>query len=516
MNLCLRPNGLLRPGLAPAALLGTMLLATACGGGGDSPSPPSAPAPSPGETPPPAPTPGSAQATPAGTPQGIAASAHIGAGGGSLSSIDGRVQLTVPPGAFAQSTQVTIQPITNTAHGGQGRAYRITPEGLHSAAPMTLAIEVNEALVQGSALAAMSIATQDADGRWHAYRKPVRDTAARTLTVQTTHFSDWAVVAGAQLRPGRAAVPRSQTLDLTVVTCRPLDDGNGGTTATLDACTEEPRAEGELADWAVNGIPGGTAGAGYIKEIPLASPQPYQIPHRARFEAPPVVPAANPVAVSVRHIPAWNPAESVTLVSNVLVTEQHGCQWMRNADWLHFEMEMEYAYSGPGPEGPTSLTQAGRVTDKLQSVQQNDFQGAWMGVSTKGSAHLDDRIAKDPEGVRLSGNGLPAIGSGIDADQSTGAQLVVNYGDCTYHFGGRIGVLASSGKPNDPPRVTEVGNFRLNGFKPIDPVNGIFDFAEMPRVESADAIGTYTPGGLGHGITGGKAMVRWWIHRFAD
>ncbi|TFW32239.1 hypothetical protein [Massilia horti] len=444
--------------------------------------------------------------------QGPAASGSIGAAGGEVTSADGLLQISVPPGAFAHPTQVTILSITNTAHGGRGQAYRITPEGLQGAVPLTLRFQVDDAMLQGSALDVMSIATQDADGRWHAYRQPVRDKTKNTLEVQTTHFSDWAVIAGAQLRPATATVPVGQSIDFILVTCAAQAESNG-ITATVDACTERPAAVGELSDWAVNSILGGAAALGTITELALTGPAQGEIPHRARFDAPLQVPAHNPVAVSVRYHELAPGAQPVTLVSNVLITRYQDCQWLRDAGSLHFEIELEYHYNGPGPEGPTSLSQSGIIRGELQSMYQNDFQGAWQGITTQGTAFLNDQVAKGDDTLRLSGSGAPAVGSGIDAGQSSGAQLVVNYSDCTYHFGGRITVLASSGKPNDPPRVTEVGNFALNGFVPIDRVDGIGGFHEMPLRQEAKTIGTYSPGGLGNGVTDGKAMARWIVHR---
>lgn len=499
----------LSPRRAVAALAGAAWLLSACGGG-EAPS--SAAAPRPGE-PPSAPSePTDLQATPAGAPEGLATSASIGTTGGTLTSADGLLQISVPPGAFAHPTEVAIQPIANTAHGGRGRAYRITPEGLHGITPMALRFRVDEAMLQGSALGAMSIATQDDQGRWHVHLRPVRDEAARTLEIQTTHFSDWAVVAGAQLRPGTATVPVAESIDLSLVTCAAEADGDG-ITATLDACVEQPAAVGELSGWAVNGVTGGGYSFGTITEIPLTHPGPSEIPHRARFDAPVAVPARNPVAVSVRYQELAPGVPPVTLVSNVLVTKYHDCRWMRDTASLHFELELEYRYDGPGPEGHTSLHQSGAIRGELQSVYQNDLQGAWQALTTQGTAFLNDLIAKSDDTWRLSGSGVPAIGSGIDADRSSGAQLVVNYGDCTYHFGGRVAVLASSGKPHDPPRVTEVGSFAFGSFVPIDRLDGIGGYKQMPLRDVAGAIGTYAPGGLGYGVSDGRAAVRWIVHR---
>lgn len=64
-----------------------------------------------------------------GTATGAPASKTIGAEGGSLSSTDGRITVTIPAGALANDTQIAIQPISNTASGGLGAAYRLSPAG---------------------------------------------------------------------------------------------------------------------------------------------------------------------------------------------------------------------------------------------------------------------------------------------------------------------------------------------------------------------------------------------------
>ncbi len=66
-------------------------------------------------------------------PEGLPTEATIGAGGGTLASSDGRLNITVPPGALAGDTVIAIQPITATAPGALG-----TPEDMTFAQPVTL------------------------------------------------------------------------------------------------------------------------------------------------------------------------------------------------------------------------------------------------------------------------------------------------------------------------------------------------------------------------------------------
>src|SRR5690606_10445854 len=127
------------------AVLCAALLMSACrggdGGNGDGgvTSPPTIPAPTPNPAPTPAPTPDPTPdptpppandekvpvPTEVGTPIGAPISKVIGAAGGELATDDGAIAVIVPAGAFAKDETVTIQEITNKAHGGKGRAFRI-------------------------------------------------------------------------------------------------------------------------------------------------------------------------------------------------------------------------------------------------------------------------------------------------------------------------------------------------------------------------------------------------------
>ncbi len=62
--------------------------------------------------------------TPVGTPTGAPVTVAIGPAGGTVLSADGRVELNFPANAVATSTNITIQPVTNTAPNGSGVGYR--------------------------------------------------------------------------------------------------------------------------------------------------------------------------------------------------------------------------------------------------------------------------------------------------------------------------------------------------------------------------------------------------------
>ena len=59
-------------------------------------------------------------------------------------------QIDVPAGALASDTDITIQPITNTAWGGIGNGYRLTPDGLTFTQPVDLVFDVAPETLAGN------------------------------------------------------------------------------------------------------------------------------------------------------------------------------------------------------------------------------------------------------------------------------------------------------------------------------------------------------------------------------
>lgn len=523
MNILNPPRRDQAPAKAFALWLATWLVAflastvlAGCGGGSDggeagapaTPDGPSQPA-----------NPGTPTAR--GTPQGTASSALIGAEGGSVASADGRLSVTVPAGAFAQPTTVAIQPITNTAHGALGAAWRITPEGLSTPVPMTLTFHADNAALDGTSLHALRIATQDAQGRWSAQRAPQRDAAARTVSVQTTHFSDWAVTADLRLKPAGAAVPVGQTLDLVAVSCAGVSMDE--ITLALKPCTETGISPGELEDWSVNGVIGGSAATGTVAALPS---EPTQYRGAGRFTAPARVPGEGPVAVSVHYTAsgdAVNSGDSYTLVANVWILPVADCAWLRQADKLDYSVELGYQFEGSGPLGTLKLNQYGKILGTMTRVDTNDLFGTWQGLTTRGAASLGDTHTSGDVTSRMYGEGLPAIGENLDQNQFSGVTLVVDYTNCSYSVTAQVAVVTHTGEPNDVPRVQNVGGFTRGNVR-VSAVDHLAGDERMPPRLEPDAAGTYAPGGLGVGLVAdgysspqgmGTAAVSWNITRSA-
>ncbi|MEZ4220484.1 MAG: hypothetical protein R3B13_06090 [Polyangiaceae bacterium] len=245
--------------------------------------------------------------TSVGEPNGSPASGVIGPAGGKLQSPDGLLTLTVPAGALAADTTLTIQPITNFAPGGIGSAYRLGPEGQTFAAPVTLTHTYSDSDVVGSAAEALGIAFQTSDGHWQWETSSSVDLGAKTTAVSTTHFSDWSMVKGFQLLPSAAKIAVSDSIPLRVVFCYVPEGGFSQKPGVSEEdlvrpgydCdnTDEEIAQvvtaAKLGSWMVNGVTGGNAASGTITSIGKQS---------ARYDAPTVKPDSshNPVSVSVQ------------------------------------------------------------------------------------------------------------------------------------------------------------------------------------------------------------------------
>ncbi|WP_028604761.1 hypothetical protein [Ottowia thiooxydans] len=310
------------------AFAATLLMAlAACGGGDDSapspsptpaptPAPGPAPTPAPGPSPAPAPTPAPAPGTPlpavtpVGAAQGTPTSASLNSAGGTVSSADGRLSLVVPEGALAALTTLTIQPISNGAPGRVGTGYRLMPEGVTFTKPVQLRFTYADVDTVGSSASALGVGVQQKDGTWQ-WQDGTLDTAAKTVTTTTTHFSDWSLVKGYQLRPGSASVKTGASLALRLAFCFGPPAGNGSGADVGYSCDNDddtPAPFNWVVNWAVNGSPGGGASVGTVAGNSTG----------ATYTAPAKVPASNPVAVSAE---IQNTRAKVLVVSNVTITD---------------------------------------------------------------------------------------------------------------------------------------------------------------------------------------------------
>lgn len=158
-------------------------------------------------------------ATEVGTPVGAKVAKEIGPAGGWLSSPDGRIKVIVPKNAVTENTQFSIQPITSTLTYGIGQGYRLEPAGKTFASPLQLTIHYENSDLEGTLAEALQLAYQDKKGAWHVASSGTLDKEARTVTISTTHFSDWLFLRTVAISPTDAKVLVGDTVFIKIDAC---------------------------------------------------------------------------------------------------------------------------------------------------------------------------------------------------------------------------------------------------------------------------------------------------------
>lgn len=151
-----------------------------------------------------------------GTPTGGEHTYLVNPDGTTIVTEDNTLTLRFPAGAVSTPTTITVQPVSNLVPLGLGNAVRLSPEGTTFAKPVTLSFHYNADMLQGAVPEFLWVTTQNADGSWSASRKSEVDTVAKTVTVQATHFSDWAMgrFIDLTLMPASRALPVNQSVTL--------------------------------------------------------------------------------------------------------------------------------------------------------------------------------------------------------------------------------------------------------------------------------------------------------------
>lgn len=279
--------------------------------------------------------------------------------GGTVTSADGRLKIEVPAGALAADQMITVQPITNQSPGGLGVAYRLGPEGLTFAIPATLTFSYNSVDISGSELLALNVAYQDAKGQWNSINSITRDDTATTVSVTTSHFSDWSMLLGWQLTPAMAMVQTTGTVNFTINYCRGEDVGEDLVMLRDDCATDSYWFT--VQGWQVNGVPNGNSALGTVEDLMGG----------ATYTAPGTAPATDPVAVSAT---ATLNGRKTVLVSNV---------------WIDAHPQLKGTITTTQSDGPTNVT----VTTSAEASFVWDPTVGY--VSTEGSLNANWDVVSD-------------------------------------------------------------------------------------------------------------------------
>ena len=218
-----------------------------------------------------------------GKPDGEKTEMKIGKEGGSFTSSDGKIELKVPEGAVSKKITFSIQPTTNLAPNGNGKAYQLEPSGINFQKPLQILFHYSENETEGNSPALLGIAMQDDKGQWSSLKKAVLDSVAKTLIADIHHFSAYVNFSKAKIHPASARVKVNGSLRLKIIGAF-MDDTDE------DAELLPLRIEYPEMKWSVNGIPKGNSSTGIISASHSGS---------AIFQAPAQIPQQNPVAVTV-------------------------------------------------------------------------------------------------------------------------------------------------------------------------------------------------------------------------
>ena len=218
-----------------------------------------------------------------GKPDGPSVSKLISTRGGSIISDDGGVQLIFPSGALLKETLITIQPTTNNAQSGKGKAYWFEPSGIQFAEPVTIVFKYSEEDAKEIHPEFMSFATQNKNGKWTRLEFDDVDSANRTLTGTISHFSGAARVDDIILHPIKSLLRARETTTLAIFD-RSKPDNHG--------FFQVMKYPGSYStEYYVNGQLNGDEANGKIQSD--------LTPSMAYYTAPSTLPLPNPVFITV-------------------------------------------------------------------------------------------------------------------------------------------------------------------------------------------------------------------------
>ena len=245
-------------------------------------------------------------------------STKIGPAGGTLNSSDGKLSISIPAGAVTTETEIAIQPAQDASGESFGPVYQLSPEGTTFPQPVTLTWHFSDGDLSITNLDNLIVRTKPVNGIWHPQSDAQRDETAHTISVATSHFSQWGLAMSLRIEPSQAKVFAGDSIRVdafvgeTSLSPQPPDQGStgastaspasntGGDDLTAPTKSTDPRHDiFKNVVWRVNGVPTGNNTVGMV-EAPISGAYWYEdAAHQpANYLAPDSVPSQNPVTVS--------------------------------------------------------------------------------------------------------------------------------------------------------------------------------------------------------------------------
>lgn len=262
-----------------------------------------------------------------GTLLGQATTTPIGPDGGKLTSADDRLTVSVPAGAVETSQLFSIQPITSTGPQALGNGFRLAPHGTTFKKPVTISVRYDPASLDGTVAEALALAYQSETGVWRLAAGSKVDTVAHTVSVETTHFSDWSVLQRAFLSPSVGFVKPGADLGLEV---RLLDNDlviPMVNDTDVPEPFESPSTVVDYSSWKL-------VGAGRLNPALW----------KALYYAPTTPPVRNPVAVTIKlngpTVIDGKPYKELWLVANIYVGDEGITYRINGGKWVNTKVTM--------------------------------------------------------------------------------------------------------------------------------------------------------------------------------
>ncbi|SDH40566.1 hypothetical protein SAMN04487996_1366 [Dyadobacter soli] len=216
--------------------------------------------------------------TPIGISEGAVTTLQIGPSGGVIASPDNRVSVVIPSGALSADQTFSVQGVSNHCPSGSGQAFRLLPHGVNFTKPAIVTFRYDEKDLKGTAPALMRIAYQNEKGVWMSPAIKSLDTTARTLSIETMHFSDWAMFRTLQIDPATVFLNPGENVRLTTTYIAETPVAFGGMPVVLP----QPLPPAFIDKWVLSGE-GTLKGNNNV----------------ADYSAPQAIPALNPAAVTL-------------------------------------------------------------------------------------------------------------------------------------------------------------------------------------------------------------------------
>lgn len=243
---------------------------------------------------------GTGDPTEIGVPSGAGVTATIGKDGGTIQSEDKAFSLVIPAGALSESTEITIQPITNKSPNGVAKAYRVVTG--KEIASSTIKLKLGEK--EFATMAGPKLAYQDLNNKtWIAKSGAQIDETNRTVSITMGKFNvkrDFSVIASVEMNlvisPTDNHIVPLQPIKIQVWGVETLMKNNYPEDTWLAVGGLKPLKleEDGIIAWFANDIEGGDEEVGSISDAAHSDPA-----YSGMYQAPLYLPSENPVSLAV-------------------------------------------------------------------------------------------------------------------------------------------------------------------------------------------------------------------------